>query len=344
MSLGDSYVMKLKTISASIMLALSTTLPTLASASWLSPADDYNLFLSGDLTSNSDTQGRIAAGGNITLNNYSVGLLSASSDYSLVAGGNVNFQSGSIHNGGTYSSGNTHLNHHSVAGNVTSQGNVSFGSGGGSVSGSISSNSLAASPANFASSFSYLNNASNTLGGMANTGAVFVNSGAGYANITLTGSSALNVFSIDSALLASATSLTFDVGNNAALINVTGSSVSMGGFGINNGGNDGSNILYNFYEADSLSIENLGLFGSILAPDAELTFDSGQINGTVVAQSMYGSGQFNYNPFGYGDPFSPQTPLPTAPVPVSEPQTLLLLGSGSLLLLGLNRRRKKNKV
>ena len=78
-----------------------------ASAGLLGVAENYNVFLSGDMSSTgSDTEGRLAAGGNVTLQNYSVGLLSAPTEYSLVSGGSTSYGSGSVKNGGVFTGGN----------------------------------------------------------------------------------------------------------------------------------------------------------------------------------------------------------------------------------------------
>ncbi|NUN10954.1 MAG: carboxypeptidase regulatory-like domain-containing protein, partial [Ignavibacteriaceae bacterium] len=60
----------------------------------LGPASDYNVFVIGNINQPSaDTQGKMAAGGNITLANYSVGdqLTPVSGQDVLVAGGNLTF-------------------------------------------------------------------------------------------------------------------------------------------------------------------------------------------------------------------------------------------------------------
>lgn len=90
------------------------------------------------------------------------------------------------------------------------------------------------------------------------------------------------------------------------------------------------NILYNSYEADQLTIRNMALQGSILAPDADVTFNSGVINGTLIADSLTGSGQSNQFLFHHD--------VPVASVP--ESATAILIGSG---LAGVFIFRKKRK-
>jgi hypothetical protein len=89
-------------------------------------------------------------------------------------------------------------------------------------------------------------------------------------------------------------------------------------------------ILYNFYEATSLTIAGIGVQGSILAPWADTFFDDGHIDGNLIAKSLRGAGE-GHNRLFDGN-------LPVQPVP--EPATLVLLGSG---LCGLAAwRRRKN--
>ena len=73
-------------------------------------ANLYNVFVLGNMNmSNTDAEGRVAAGGNVTLSNYGVGagispLPPAGTDASLVIDGSVNIS------GGSNASGNTIVN------------------------------------------------------------------------------------------------------------------------------------------------------------------------------------------------------------------------------------------
>ena len=59
---------------------------------------DYNVFLLEDFTSTGDIQGKLAAGGNITLSRFSVGIGLPASNISntLVAGGNLTLTRGVV--------------------------------------------------------------------------------------------------------------------------------------------------------------------------------------------------------------------------------------------------------
>ncbi|HEY4432288.1 MAG TPA: choice-of-anchor A family protein, partial [Paenibacillus sp.] len=72
-----------------------------SSSSILGIAGKYNVFILGDVTTLSDTEGRFAAGGNVTLTNYSVGDRLSAAEIpladTLVVGGNLTFNNGSVY-------------------------------------------------------------------------------------------------------------------------------------------------------------------------------------------------------------------------------------------------------
>jgi choice-of-anchor A domain-containing protein len=107
----------------------------------------------------------------------------------------------------------------------------------------------------------------------------------------------LDIFTITPEQLASARSINvFTPAGSTVVINVPGDVVSLQNLGLRLRGVDCSRLLWNFYEADELTISGVGLQGSVLAPDAALAFNNGQIRGTVIAESMTGNGQFNLCP------------------------------------------------
>lgn len=314
-------MMKLSSIVAATLCSVIISV-SITSATMLGTAGDYNLFLSGGYSASAtDAQGKIAAGGNVTLSNYSVGLYAVSSAYSLVTGGNVNFSSGSIQHGGIFSHGDITLKNHGVYGDVVAGGAVNITAG--TITGGVFPYSGAANPIDFAAEFLYLDTLSNSLAAMAPTGATAV----AYKNITLTGSDHINVFSVNGSDLAVATGLKFNIGlNDIAIVNVSGIADSMGNFGIS--GAVLGNVLLNFFEADTLAVKNIHVPASILAPGADLSFNSGLITGNVIARSASGSGQYNWKPFAHD----------VQPVP--EPATWALMGAGLVSLVVLRRRMK----
>lgn len=119
------------------------------------------------------------------------------------------------------------------------------------------------------------------------------------------------------------------------VINVSGSTINFTKGNFNNTNYD-RNIIWNFYEATSIDLSNMGgqFQGTILAPNAALTISNRQINGNVYVDSFTSTGaiETHYYPYeGY---------LPTgSPPPVPEPATLGLLLP---VMAGMLLRRTKH--
>lgn len=306
------------------------TIPTLASATILGPADDYNVFVKQNFVGqNSDVEGRIAVGGEMHVLNYSVGAALAnpdgySSDFSIVAGERVNFFNGTVANGGIFSDNVVKIGGYTVQGDVIANG--SFENLGGTVLGDVEVGTAQISPVDFNAAFDYFYDLSADLSQKQANGIVDYDNG----KITLTGNQALNVFHVDGTLLKDAHTLDFNVGTGTTLINVSGDISALQSMGILDADAIADKILFNFYEAESLNLANIGGRGSILAPFANVTTGSMHMNGSLIANSFTGGGQMNWAPFT-GD-----IPSTEVAAPVSWP--LVTLGFAALTLL---RQRKK---
>jgi choice-of-anchor A domain-containing protein len=148
------------------------------------------------------------------------------------------------------------------------------------------------------------------------------------------------VFEVEGSLLSSANTFSFYqdtplVPTDATLVfNISGTSVGMGNFDMLNFknllGESWDNVLFNFYEAETLSLGSIGIYGSILAPMADITTGYGQIDGTVIANSWTGSMELHDVPFDGEE----------TPPPVPEPATMALFGFGMLVLAGVIRRKR----
>ena len=106
------------------------------------------------------------------------------------------------------------------------------------------------------------------------------------------------------------------------------------GFGAQNGGNNigASNILWNFYNATTLDLQDLKLSGSLLAMGANL-LSIGTIDGSIAAKSFIQDSQVhNYN-------FTPPSP---APLPASI--QFMLMGLAGLFAARWHRKRKLLKA
>ena len=186
-------------------------------------ANLYNVFVFGTLTmSNTDAEGRVAAGGGAVLSNYGIGagitpLPPAGTDASFVSGGNLNVS------GGSNASGNTVLSPDASVLLYTM----------GNPNGSL----VTGSPIDFAAEEQYLKCASAFWGALAPNGSGSVL----YNQLNLTGTDpTLNIFSLDSAnVYGSGLSLAQLNGINiiapvdsTILINVTGEAILFGSYQI----------------------------------------------------------------------------------------------------------------
>lgn len=298
-TLADRLLAPLSLVSALIALTSS------ASAQNLGAASNYNYFVFGNVTlSNTDVEGRAAIGGNASFTNYGVGdKLPSSSAYSLVVDGNLSFTNGQVFQGNAIVGGSTSLSGFNMLNGTLSQGDL----------------------LDFAAAKNSLGALSDSLAGNGANSSYALN----YGNLIFTGTNAeLNTFTINANDFTAANSIAINaIAGSTVVINVSGSSINFDYLGINITGTDKSRVLYNFYEADVLNIAGISVLGSILAPDAAVNFSNGNVEGTLVSNSLTGSGEFHHSPF--------QGKLPTT---VPEPSAFALVGAmGALLLV----RRKR---
>lgn len=307
-----------------IFLALAATL-ALPAAARATTTIDYNIVVSGNFASNgSDTEGRIAAGGNITVGGYSIGA-NTPNGYVAVAGGSFNGSGGTAH-------GNVLAS--SYTGSFSYNGTAQTYSGGGT------------SPIAIASEMARLSALSKDLHNNAATYGTLGTTQLAYSQIYLVGSSnKVNVFNIDGSDLAnnSGIHLAIPVGS-LAVFNISGSTD-----GITNSGSDSqtyngqaagftpasysaSNVLYNFYDATSLTPSG-SVLASILAPLADIGANGGAINGQVFAKSYSGQTQINSVSFAGASLLSQSV----AAVPEPGTWAMLMLGFGAI---GFAARRR----
>lgn len=243
-----------------------------SSAFDLGVAKDYNLFVIEDLNQpSSDTQGKVAVGRDASFAAYSIGdQLPPNSGDVLIVGRDLTFTSGAVYNGNVVYGHATNLPQSSV---------------------SITGGTLRKdTPINFAAAKVYLENLSITLAAYTVNGTTSFQ----WGGLTLTGSDPyLNVFKVNGSDLSSANNFEINVPNGSVvLVNVSGTTVSWtGGLVVN--GTAINNVLYNFYQATSLTISGIDIKGSILAPFAAVNFVSGVQNGQMICKSLTGMGQFN---------------------------------------------------
>lgn len=248
---------------------LAMVVPATANAE---TAADFNLFVLKDMTyRGSDTEGRVAVGGNANLTGYSVGALEPSNQVNLVVGGNLTTQGGSVTG-------------KSIVGGTVST--MWYDASGIQPAGTPV-------PVNFAAEGTRLVALSDYLDTYANTGAVnsvcYGAPGTNACQVTFNATAAgLNVFDIDTFLLSDTNTININLGaGSTVLINVSGTNVRLdGGMALNGGGT--SQVLFNFHQASSFVVGNMDLRGSALAPTAAYSGGGGVINGQLIVDSFTG--------------------------------------------------------
>ncbi len=261
-------------------------------------AGEFNVFVFGSLAqSATDAQGRVAAGGDAQLANYGVGdglTNSAGQRDDLVVGGNLTYNQGQVFNGNLVTGGTAALTGVGLPNGAARQG----------------------TPVDFAAAASQLAGLSAAWAARAANGVTAVASGA----LRLTGTDpALDIFAVAGSQLAAATGLTISAPAGATvLVNVSGSAAQMQSFGIGVSGTDRQHVLFNFSAASTLTLGGISVQGSILAPQADVTFSNGNLEGTLIAHSLTGGGEFhNFLPQIQIDSPAPPTPSPPPPVPAN---------------------------
>ena len=279
-----------------------------------------NVFTAGNFTANSsDVEGAIVSGGNVSIASYAVNQngKAAYGGYAVAAGGNLFLQNGAISNGKTYAGGTTTLSNAAQTPGTT------------------------ISPVDFAVAAQQFKDIASGLSLVASTGTVTRQYSAN--KVTGSGKGGVDVFNVNADF--------FNGGDNwmlsglsagqTLIFNISG---KQGGF---NGGNigfeplSGYNVLFNFYEAESINVR--GIIGSVLAPYATVENGWGVINGQVVADTWNSSVQVNSNHY-----FKPvdvagfELVKNTPPAEVPEPGTLALMLAGAAGIAGVvvSRRRR----
>jgi choice-of-anchor A domain-containing protein len=238
--------------------------------------NDYNLFLLEDYNLGTDVEGKVAAGGNITMTNFSVGWRLPDTDLAnaLVSGGNMTLSNGGVWGDAWYGA--------SYSGDQT----VSFLRGAGAQQGS---------PIDFSARGAELRGLSSNLAGLPVNGTTTYES---WGGIMLTGTDpAVNVFSVNASAFTGAVLLYISApAGSLAVLNISGSSASFSGFGQSYSGVDQHGVLFNFVDATSINANGFGFWGTVLAPYADITFNNGSWDGGIYARSLTGNAEGHVNP------------------------------------------------
>jgi choice-of-anchor A domain-containing protein len=265
----------------------------------------FNTFVFEDFVCyNSDTEGRLASGGNADVSHYAIGCLvhpptdgSACLAFGTYTCANASKNGEWVDNfviGGDLKGVNVELKLGNVVvgGSLTSDTNINFNDDCTVHYGEV---------VKFNEWRTYLETLSTQLCERPATGVASKQ----YQKLTLFGTQNPDVetFNVDGSQLCSTDTTSFDIVNvNPAatvIINVRGSTLQCGNMDLGSSYNQ-QHIVYNFCTASSLTLFNVNWKGSILAPFADIVNPTGQLNGQVFAKSWKASGecmQQNWKPF-----------------------------------------------
>jgi len=288
-----------------------------------------NTLLAGNIGTSADVEGRVAAANLVTVATTIGSTLgsdpygSLADGYAVVAGGGISASNYFQINGG----GNVYAPTNSASYNWNENPKGSL----------ISTGS---SPVNFTSLRSTMDALTLELAALTPSGVVGAPTpkGGNPSWLVLAGTSkTLNVFTVTAAQFASTNNpldIEVPVGSTV-IINVEGANVTLGaGIYVNgqqegDGNNDDADILFNFADASTVSIDGQ-LDGAVLAPFAIFTSGS-QVGGTIIAAQIGQTGEVHNLEFEGTLPAQDEVP---------EPGTLSLMGIGLLFMGGLFLRRR----
>ena len=153
-----------------------------------------------------------------------------------------------------------------------------------------------ATPIDFAMAQAELQASCTSLSSIDSTGMTSVHAG----TISLIGSEVpLNVFEVSMSDLNSAHTLRLNIPAGAtALVNVVGAGlVEVANMGFSYGNTSPTQVLFTICAATELEIRGVGIEGSVLAPQADISFNAAVISGQLIGRSLTGFGQSNHGPF-----------------------------------------------
>ncbi|MDZ4799756.1 MAG: choice-of-anchor A family protein [Bryobacteraceae bacterium] len=299
------------------LLLLTLTSGAVSATPSLGEASGFNVFALGNLTQlGGDSEGPVAIGGSASLASLAVNARNVDAPYGLVVGGSLQATDGTLNGNLAYGRA-AELSSFTVSGKASQSSPIDF------ISARID---LEARSAYWASSLS-----SAWLGKVTYFD---------WGGVTLAGTDrTLNVFNVDGSRVRSTLHISAPEGSTV-LVNVSGKSNSWSGFKMQTSGVDKTHLLFNFFESTSVAISSLSFQGTLFAPKADLTLESGNIEGNTVANNVtatWWSGEFHNQPFTGTIPFES---LESGGAPTPEPATLLVIGAGLIAIAAAVKTKK----
>jgi len=305
-----------------IIATIGLTAAGAASAGMVGDASGYDVFIFGSgafSSQNTDTMGNLAAGGNVSLTNYSVAAGIAGNPAltpnpaQLVVGGTLTAQNGGVGSnqaGAIYTNSTPSLTSFTATGGVHAQTLIS----------------------SFSADQTEYTNLSSSLAGLAANGST---SGLLAGNtLDFTGTSnGLNVFTVSGSTLSASQTINISApAGSTVLINVTGTTaVNFQNGQVSETGVTAASVLYNIVSSSVDLVGSKDPKGSILAANAGVTGGYGQMTGQLIAGSYSGNTQFDNTLF-----------IGSLPVPIPATAWLMLSGLGGIGFL--TRRRRLSPV
>lgn len=266
---------------ATALLALQAV----ASGDSLDHAMKFNAFIEESFTAvSSDVQGRLAAGGDISLSSYGVSSVyqAEAGENVLIAGGDIGYVNGQIFSGSVLAAGSTAGIGNEVLSSMQAGTHI------------LASSEL---PFSFYERFEALRDLSLELAELDPTGI----SEYKWGGTHLTGDceSDTQVFNIDGTELLNSTWLVLNCIPEEAtlLLNILGNHTGLKNIGLAHLAPQARRTLYNFPEATTIELVGVGIEGSVLAPFTHVDNPQGSINGTVIAKSWDGPMELHHVPF-----------------------------------------------
>ncbi|MBZ9611496.1 choice-of-anchor A family protein [Rheinheimera maricola] len=313
----------------------------------LGVAQNYSGFFFADVSAASDIEGRLAIGGNLT-NGFDIGYRNPVNSQlpSLVVGGDINIQHGTIYNGPQQQL-DTNAGIGPASAYWLEQNQVNYGTvyyGGNVTAHSWSNGNYLYQPdyIDFNAAYHYLSALSDTLINEQTNGQAEYK----WSQWFLTGDGVSDLLVFDLGDINNISNLVFSNIKQGAtiVINSHASDITLAGYHGNNTaisddiqGQYRDRILFNFSQATQLQL-NTFVNGSILAPNAAVT-GTGHIEGTLIGQSLSASANGSMLEIGY-EPFSGNLPGNQTAASVTSPSSFALFTLGLLLPLWRTRRSK----